>query len=57
MTQNINEYLWGNLKVCLSSSFPVKVTEEMITGGFRKNYYLIHLNLFLYFFLPNLFIY
>ena len=32
MTQNINEYLWGDLKVGLSSSFPVKVTEEMITG-------------------------
>ena len=31
MTQNINEYLWGDLKVDLSSSFPVKVTEEMIT--------------------------
>ena len=33
MTQNINEYLWGDLKSGLSSSFPVKVTEEMITGG------------------------
>jgi len=30
MTQNINEYLWGDLKVGLSSSFPVKVTEEMM---------------------------
>ena len=33
MTQNINEYLWGDLKVDPSSSVPVEVTEEMITGG------------------------
>ena len=45
MTQNINEYLWGDLKVGLSSSFPVKVTEEMITGDSWKNDYFIHLNL------------
>ena len=30
MTQNINEYLWEDLKIGLSSSFSAKITEEML---------------------------
>ena len=30
MTQNMNEYLWEDLKIGLSSSFSAKITEEML---------------------------